>query len=56
MPAWLIIIFLVPVIVLAILGHYYCISRVLDGFYEREIKPTQERLDTVEGKLRELTI
>lgn len=56
MPAWIIILLCVPLMVLAIIGHYYCVSRVLDGFYEREIKPTQERLEMVEGQLKELTI
>lgn len=56
MPAWLTILCVLPIAVLAVLMHYYCVSRVLDGWYEREVKPTQERLEVIEGQLRQLSV
>ena len=54
--AFLAILLALPIVVLFILLHYYFVSRVLDGWYEREIKPQKDRIELLESKFNELIV
>jgi len=36
--------------------HFYLVSRVIDSWHNREVKPLQDRVELLEGQLREFSV
>ena len=55
-PAWACILLVFPILILGSLLHFYLVSRVIDSWHNREVKPLQDRVELLEGQLREFSV
>lgn len=55
-PSFVVLLILISFVTLCSMAHFYYVSRVLDRFYEQEIKPDREKLESLDGRLRELEV